>query len=320
MKPEHQPTLDQPTPDRAVANATFIVETAVREPRLQPIVQAFFDAASNTISYVVHDPASLACAIIDSVLDFDAASGKTATRSAQVLVDYVRLHGLKTAWLLETHVHADHLSAAPWLQAQLGGTLAIGRGIVEVQKVFATVFNAEAEFARDGSQFDRLFDDGDAFELGALAGCVLSVPGHTPACSAYVIGDAIFLGDTLFMPDYGTARCDFPGGSASVLYQSVQRVFALPSAGRTFACHDYLAPGREHYAWESSIGAQRAANVHVHSGVAETAFVAMRRARDATLPMPKLLLPAVQVNMRAGQLPPPEANGTRYLKLPLNQF
>ena len=306
--------------DAALQSATAIIKGALAEPRLQPVVKAFFDTASNTICYVVHDPATLACAIIDSVLDFDTATGKTSTRAAQQLIDYVNLHGLQTQWLLETHVHADHLSAAPWLQKRLGGRVAIGREIVQVQEVFGSVFNAEPGFARDGSQFDRLFDDGASFEMGALFTCVLAVPGHTPACSAYIIGDAIFLGDTLLMPDYGSARCDFPGGSASQLYQSIQRLFSLPDASRTFICHDYLAPGRESYAWESSIGAQKRANVHVRAGVTHAEFVAMRQARDATLPMPKLLLPAVQVNMRAGQLPPPEDNGVRYLKLPLDQF
>ncbi|MDV2449975.1 MBL fold metallo-hydrolase [Xanthomonas hortorum] len=283
-----------------------------------PHVKTFFDAATFTASHVVRDPRSSACAIIDSVLDFDMASGRTATGAAAALAQYVREEGLEVQWLLETHAHADHLSAAPWLQQHVGGQLAIGERITSVQDTFGSVFNAGAEFKRDGSQFDHLFADGAAFTIGNLQAIALHVPGHTPACMAYVIGDAVFPGDTLFMPDYGTARCDFPGGSARQLYRSVQRLLGLPDATRVFLCHDYKATDRDHFAWETTIGAQRTANVHVHEGVSEVMFVEMREKRDATLPMPRLLLPSVQVNMRAGHLPEPDDNGVRYLKLPVD--
>lgn len=283
-----------------------------------PHVATFFDPATFTASHVVRDPGSSACAIIDSVLDFEMASGRTATGSAEALAQYVRDQGLQVQWLLETHAHADHLSAAPWLQQHLGGQLAIGERIRSVQDTFGSIFNAGAEFRRDGSQFDHLFADGEAFTIGHLQAVALHVPGHTPACMAYVIGDAVFAGDTLFMPDYGTARCDFPGGSAGQLYRSIQRLLMLPDATRVFVCHDYKAAGRDYFAWETTIGAQRSANVHVHEGVCETEFVEMRDKRDATLPMPRLLLPSVQVNMRAGHLPPPDDNGVHYLKLPLD--
>ncbi|WP_316695649.1 MBL fold metallo-hydrolase [Xanthomonas hydrangeae] len=283
-----------------------------------PHVRTFFDPATFTASHVVRDPCSSACAIIDSVLDFDMASGRTATGSVTALAQYVREEGLEVQWLLETHAHADHLSAAPWLQQHVGGQLAIGERITSVQDTFGSVFNAGAEFKRDGSQFDHLFADGAAFTIGNLQAIALHVPGHTPACMAYVIGDAVFPGDTLFMPDYGTARCDFPGGSARQLYRSVQRLLGLPDATRVFLCHDYKATDRDHFAWETTIGAQRTANVHVHQGVSEVMFVEMREKRDATLPMPRLLLPSVQVNMRAGHLPEPDDNGVRYLKLPVD--
>lgn len=221
-------------------------------------------------------------------------------------------------WILETHVHADHLSAAPYIQRQLGGRLAIGEHITVVQRTFGTLFNAESGFATDGSQFDHLLKDGDRFSVGGIQAQALHTPGHTPACMTYLIGDAAFVGDTLFMPDYGTARCDFPGGDARTLYRSIRRLFALPDATRLFMCHDYKAPGREHFLYQTSVGEERAHNVHVHEGISEDEFVAMRQARDATLGMPALILPSVQVNMRAGQLPPAEANGTRYLKIPLN--
>ncbi|SYZ51359.1 MBL fold metallo-hydrolase [Xanthomonas arboricola pv. juglandis] len=246
------------------------------------------------------------------------ASGRTATDSAAALVQYVRDEGLQVQWLLETHAHADHLSAAPWLQQQVGGQLAVGAHITRVQDTFGNIFNAGADFNRDGSQFDHLFADGAAFAIGNLQAVALHVPGHTPACMAYVIGDAVFPGDTLFMPDYGTARCDFPGGSARQLYRSIQRLLGLPDATRVFVCHDYKAAGRDRFAWETTIGAQRSANVHVHEGVSEDMFVEMREKRDATLPMPRLLLPSVQVNMRAGHMPAPDDNGVRYLKLPLD--
>ncbi|MGW8340340.1 MBL fold metallo-hydrolase [Xanthomonas axonopodis pv. khayae] len=283
-----------------------------------PHVATFFDPVTFTASHVVRDPGSLACAIIDSVLDFDMASGRTATGSAEALAHYVRDEALQVQWHLETHAHADHLSAAPWLQQQVGGQLAIGERITAVQQTFGSLFNAGKEFSRDGSQFDHLFADGAAFTIGHLHAVALHVPGHTPACMAYVIGDALFSGDTLFMPDYGTARCDFPGGSARQLYRSIQRLLKLPDATRVFVCHDYKAAGRDHFAWETTIGAQRSANVHLHEGVSEADFVQMRETRDATLPMPRLLLPSVQVNMRAGHLPTPEDNGVRYLKLPLD--
>ncbi|MCK7595554.1 MBL fold metallo-hydrolase [Pseudomarimonas salicorniae] len=311
----------QPQPDMhdaALAAAEAQIRHALADPAARPEVAAFFDEATNTVSYVVHDPATREAALIDSVLDFDPASGHTAHDSARRLVEHVRDHGLSVRWLLETHAHADHLSAAPWLRAQVGGELAIGRGITEVQEVFGKVFNAEPAFSRDGSQFDRLFADGDCFRLGHIDCRVLHVPGHTPACLAYVIGEALFVGDTLFMPDYGTARCDFPGGSARTLYRSIRRLLSLPEAARVFLCHDYKAPGRDQYHWETTVGAQRTGNVHVRDGIDEEHFVAMREARDATLSMPRLILPSVQVNMRAGQLPPAEDNGVTYLKLPLN--
>lgn len=297
-----------------------MIAAALADPRMRPEVVSFFDPATFTVSHVLHDPASGKAAIIDSVLDFDPASGRTGTASAQQLVDHVRQRGLEVEWLLETHVHADHLSAAPWLQQQLGGRIAIGSAVSKVQQVFAEVFHAEPEFARDGSQFDRLWSDGDAFAVGGIAAMVLHVPGHTPACVAYAIGDAVFVGDTLFMPDYGSARCDFPGGDARKLYQSVRRLLALPEATRMYLCHDYKAPGRDEYCWQTSVAGQRAANIHLREGIDEASFVAMREARDATLPMPRLLLPSVQVNMRAGRMPPAEANGVSYLKLPLDQF
>ena len=281
-------------------------------------VQAFFDPASSTYSYVVSDPATAQCAIIDSVLDYDAAAGRTATASADRLIAYVRERGLSVQWLLETHVHADHLSAAPYLKAALGGQLAIGEQIRLVQNTFGKLFNAGSEFAVDGRQFDQLFSDGQAFQIGSLHARALHTPGHTPACMTYLIGDAAFVGDTLFMPDYGTARCDFPGGDARALYRSIARLFALPDSTRLFMCHDYLAPGREQHQYQTTVAEQRAHNVHVHEGIDEQTFVAMRQARDASLGMPALMLPAVQVNMRAGHLPPAEDNGVHYLKVPLN--
>ena len=284
----------------------------------KPEVTGFFDEATNTISYVAVDPASRCCALIDSVLDFDPASGRTDRRSADRMIAFVREHGLKAQWILETHVHADHLSAAPYLKQELGGELAIGRHITVVQEVFGKVFNAGTEFQRDGSQFDHLFEDGERFRLGGIEARALHTPGHTPACMTYVIGDAAFVGDTLFMPDYGTARCDFPGGDARELYRSIRKIFALPDETRLFLCHDYKAPGRDEFRWETTVGEEKRLNVHVHEGVSEDEFVAMRTARDRTLGMPKLILPSVQVNMRAGELPPPEDDGKRYLKIPLD--
>ncbi len=281
-------------------------------------IVAFFDAATSTYSYVVSDPASRRCAIIDAVLDYDAAAGRTSHAGADRLIAHVRDTGLTLEWLLETHVHADHLSAAAYLKRQLGGRLAIGQRVTEVQQTFAELFNAGGEFATDGRQFDRLLGDGERFSIGSLSAQAIHTPGHTSACMTYLIGDAAFIGDTLFMPDYGTARCDFPGGDARTLYRSIQRLFALPDATRLYLCHDYKGPGREQQQYLTSVAEQRAHNVHVHDGIDEDSFVAMRQARDAELAMPALILPAVQVNMRGGELPPAESNGTRYLKIPLN--
>ncbi|QNU62182.1 MBL fold metallo-hydrolase [Vreelandella titanicae] len=286
----------------------------------RPIVTHFFDEPTNTFSYVVQDPDSRACAIIDSVLDFDYAAGRTDVRSANTIIAFIREHDLDVVWILETHVHADHLSAAPYLHEQLGGKTGIGANIVKVQEIFGKAFNAGSEFARDGSQFDALFEEGDTFTVGQLQGRVLHTPGHTPACLTYVVGDAAFVGDTLFMPDYGTARCDFPGGDARTLYHSIQKVLALPEQTRLFLCHDYKAPGRDTFQHETSVAEQRSENVHVHEGISEDEFVKMRTERDATLGMPRLIIPSVQVNMRAGELPPAEENGTVYLKVPLNFF
>ncbi|TDV99059.1 glyoxylase-like metal-dependent hydrolase (beta-lactamase superfamily II) [Halomonas alkaliantarctica] len=286
----------------------------------RPIVTHFFDEPTNTFSYVVQDPDSRACAIIDSVLDFDYAAGRTDVRSADNIIAFIREHDLDVVWILETHVHADHLSAAPYLHEQLGGKTGIGANIVKVQEIFGKAFNAGSEFARDGSQFDALFEEGDTFTVGQLQGRVLHTPGHTPACLTYVVGDAAFVGDTLFMPDYGTARCDFPGGDARTLYHSIQKVLALPEQTRLFLCHDYKAPGRDTFQHETSVAEQVNENVHVHKGISEDEFVKMRTERDATLGMPRLIIPSVQVNMRAGELPPAEENGTVYLKVPINFF
>ncbi|MTI97250.1 MAG: MBL fold metallo-hydrolase [Marinobacter adhaerens] len=285
-----------------------------------PIVQHFFDEPTNTFSYVVRDPDSQACVILDSVLDFDYAAGKTDVRSADEIIEYIRNNDLRVEWILETHVHADHLSAAPYLHEQLGGKTGIGAHIRDVQEIFGKAFNAGTEFQRDGSQFDKLFKEGDTFAIGGLEGRVLHTPGHTPACLTYVIGDAAFVGDTLFMPDFGTARCDFPGGDARILYQSIQKVLALPAEIRIFLCHDYKAPGRDEYQHMTTVAEQRAENIHVHEGVSEEEFVKMRTERDATLDMPRLILPSVQVNMRAGHMPPAEDNGQVYLKVPVNLF
>lgn len=284
---------------------------------MHPDVTAFFDEPTNTVSYVVKDPASDACAIVDSVLDFDNAAGRTGTESADEIIAHVRERGLQVEWLLETHVHADHLSAAPYLQRELGGKIGIGENIRVVQDTFGKIFNAGTEFQRDGSQFDRLFREQDRFQIGGLTGFVLHTPGHTPACLTYVIGDAAFVGDTLFMPDFGTARCDFPGGSAEVMWDSVQKILSLPDATRIFVGHDYKAPGREVYAWETTVGEQKARNVHIAGNTMED-FVKTREARDRTLGMPKLIIPSIQVNMRAGRMPPAEDNGTVYLKVPVN--
>ncbi|MGC3937541.1 MBL fold metallo-hydrolase [Roseobacter sp. EG26] len=287
---------------------------------MSPHVNAFFDAATNTVSYVVQDPQGSSCAIVDSVLDFDHASGRTNTTSADNVISFVETNGLQVQWILETHVHADHLSAAPYLQDKLGGKIGIGDQITEVQNTFGKVFNEGTEFQRDGSQFDRLFGDGDSFHIGQMRADVMHTPGHTPACMTYVLGDAAFVGDTLFMPDFGTARCDFPGGSAHDLYRSIQRILSLPDDTRIFVGHDYKAPGREEFAWETTVGAQKTRNVHIGQGQDEDSFVEMRQARDATLGMPKLILPSLQVNMRAGNMPEPDQNGDVMLKLPINKL
>jgi glyoxylase-like metal-dependent hydrolase (beta-lactamase superfamily II) len=284
----------------------------------KPIVTTFFDEPTFTATHVVADPKTGAAAIIDSVLDFDPASGRTSPASADAIIDHVKADRLSVEWILETHVHADHLSAAPYLKKALGGRIGVGSKIATVQKTFGDIFNAEPEFRRDGGQFDALFDDGAGFKVGSIESRVIHTPGHTPACVTYVIGDAAFVGDTLFMPDYGTARCDFPGGDAATLYRSIQKIFALPDKTRLFMCHDYKATGRDYFAWETTVEEERAWNVHVGRGVSEADFVRMRTARDKTLSMPRLILPSVQVNMRAGEFPPPDTNGVRYLKLPLN--
>lgn len=287
---------------------------------MQPEVVAFFDEDTFTVSYLVGDPETGRAAIIDSVLDFDHASGRTRHVSADRIVAHVAQHDLKVDWVLETHVHADHVSASDYLKHKVGGRSAIGEHVRVVQNAFARIFNTGPGFTPDGKQFDHLFKDGDSFKIGNLPARVIHTPGHTPACITYLIGDAAFVGDTLFMPDYGTARCDFPGGDAAVLYRSIRKLFALPPETRVFLCHDYKAPGRNEYRWETTIGAQRAKNVHIHEGISEAEFVAMRTGRDQTLSMPKLILPSVQINMRAGILPEPESNGVRYLKLPVDGF
>ncbi len=284
---------------------------------MKPQNEAFFDEATWTVSYVVYDQPGGHCAIVDSVLDYDAKSGRTSTRSASRLIEFVQGHSLTVDWILETHAHADHLSAAHYLRKKLGGRIAIGAGITQVQDVFKGIFHLEPEFRPDGSQFDHLFQDGEAFRIGQLQAQAVAVPGHTPACMAYQVEDAVFVGDTLFMPDVGTARCDFPGGNAHTLYQSVRKLLSLPPETRLFMCHDYPPAGRA-AAWECTVQDQRAHNIHVHDGVTETAFVELRQRRDATLDMPVLILPSVQVNIRAGELPPAEANGVSYLKIPLN--
>lgn len=287
---------------------------------MHPHVSAFFDTATNTISYVVKDPDSACCAVIDSVLDFDHASGRTDTKSADDIVAYVKSNNLDVVWLLESHVHADHLSAAPYLQKELGGKIGIGENITMIQDTFGKVFNEGTEFQRDGSQFDQLFSSGDSFDIGTLRGDVMHTPGHTPACLTYVIGDAAFVGDTLFMPDFGTARCDFPGGSSKDLYQSIQKILSLPDDTRIFVGHDYKAPGRDTYAWETTVGEQKAMNVHIGQDADQQSFVQMRDARDATLAMPKLIIPSLQVNMRAGHMPEPDDDGDIFLKLPINKL
>ena len=282
-----------------------------------PEVKGFFDQDSGTISYVVHDRSSKEAAVIDSVLDFDYASGTIGYELADDIIGYVQAQNLNVSWHIETHVHADHLSAAPYLQDRLGGKIMISKQITAVQKIFGKVFNAGTEFERDGSQFDRLLEDGDSYALGQLTGYAIHTPGHTPACMAHVIGDAVFVGDTLFMPDGGTARADFPGGDARTLYQSIHTILALPEDTRLFVCHDYMPGGRE-VAWQSTVAEQKQKNIHIGGGISEDAFVEMRETRDASLSMPKLIMPSIQVNMRAGHLPPGEDNGEVYLKVPVS--
>lgn len=284
---------------------------------MKPNVKTFFDEATFTATHVVWDPGTRAAAIIDSVKDYDPKSGRSATGSADAVIAYVKERDLTVAWILETHVHADHLTAAPYLKEKLGGRIGIGARIDAVQGVFKKVFNVEADFATDGRQFDHLFEDGEAFQIGELKGIVLHTPGHTPACVSYVVADTAFVGDTLFMPDFGTARCDFPGGDARQLFRSIQRILSLPPDTRLFMCHDYAPNGRG-YEWETTVAAEREKNIHVHSGITEDDFVAMRSERDKQLSMPVLILPSVQVNMRAGELPPAEDNGTHYLKIPVD--
>jgi glyoxylase-like metal-dependent hydrolase (beta-lactamase superfamily II) len=303
--------------DRSLQQAIAQVQ-AVQSGQVQtPQVKAFFDEPTFTASYVVSDPATGKAAIIDSVMNFDPASGRTSFESADAIVAHVEAEALSIEWILETHAHADHLSAAPYLQEKLGGRLAIGRAITTVQDAFGKIFNEGTEFARDGSQFDRLLDDGDVLAIGEIPLIALYVPGHTPADMAYVVGDALFAGDTVFMPDYGSARTDFPGGDARQLYRSIHKLLALPPETRLFMCHDYKAPGRAEYAWETTVAEERAHNVHVGGGISEDDYVAMREARDAKLSIPRLLLPAIQVNIRAGRFPPAEANGVCYLRIPV---
>ena len=284
---------------------------------MTPTIQSFFDPATWTVSYVVYEKEGSACVIIDSVLDYDPKSGRTRTTSADKLISFVQEKNLQVEWILETHTHADHLSAAHYLKKKMGGKIAIGAAITNVQDVFKRIFHLEPEFRSDGHQFDHLLQDGETFAIGALTVEALSVHGHTPACMAYRIGDAVFVGDTLFMPDVGTARCDFPGGDAHTLYRSIRKLLSLPAETRLFMCHDY-PPGSRSAAWETTVAEQRAKNIHVHDGVSVDEFVKMRTERDATLEMPVLILPSVQVNIRAGEMPPPEDNGVSYLKIPIN--
>lgn len=285
---------------------------------VKPEVKGFFDTATHTITYVVQDPATKACAIVDSVMDIDYAAGRITSAHADDVIAYVQAHDLTVEWLIETHVHADHLSAAPYIQGKLGGKIGIGQNITLVQETFGKVFNEGTEFQRDGSQFDRLFVDGDSYQVGQMVCFVLHTPGHTPACMTHVMGDAAFVGDTLFMPDFGTARCDFPGGSAEMLFESIQKLLALPDEMRIFVGHDYLPKGREAFVWETTVAAQKAANIHVGGNASKEAFVDMRTTRDAQLDMPKLIIPSLQVNMRAGELPPADDSGKRFLKVPVN--
>ena len=286
---------------------------------MNPTIQSFFHEPTFTVSYLVSDPDSRKAAIVDPVLDFDPKSGRTGHKSADGILAAAAAGGMEIAWILETHVHADHLSAAAYLKEKTGARTGIGVAVSEVQRYFKPVFNA-TDLEPDGRQFDRLFADGDRLLIGSLELQVMHTPGHTPACISYLAGDAVIVGDTLFMPDYGTARCDFPGGNARQLYRSIRRLLALPPATRIFLCHDYKAPGRDHFVWETTVAEQRARNIHIHDGIDEAAFVAMREGRDKTLDMPALIIPSIQVNMRAGQMPPPDSNGTVYLRMPLNRL
>lgn len=286
---------------------------------MNPTIQSFFHEPTFTVSYLVIDPGSRKAAIVDPVLDFDPKSGHTGHKTADGILAAAAADGIEIAWILETHVHADHLSAAAYLKEKTGARTGIGVAVSDVQRHFKPVFNA-ADLEPDGRQFDRLFADGDRVPIGSLEAQVMHTPGHTPACISYLVGDAVIVGDTLFMPDYGTARCDFPGGSARQLYRSIRRLLALPPATRILLCHDYKAPGRDHFVWETTVAEQRARNIHIHDGVDEAAFVAMREGRDRTLDMPALIIPSIQVNMRAGQMPAPDSNGTVYLRLPLNRL
>ncbi|MFB0612492.1 MBL fold metallo-hydrolase [Aurantiacibacter poecillastricola] len=304
--------------DEALTRASAQIARARADETRRPTIAGFFDEATHTITYVVSDPATKEAAIIDSVLDYAPNSGRTSHGSADLVIEYVEANDLAVTWLIETHAHADHISAAPYLQEKLGGKLAIGKDIVRVQDVFGKLFNAGTEFERDGSQFDHLFTDGETFAVGELEGIALHVPGHTPADMAFIIGDAAFVGDTIFMPDFGTARADFPGGDARQLYRSIRRLLSLPADTRLFMCHDYKAPGRDEYAWETTVRQQREENVHVKDSVSEDDFVKMRTGRDRTLDMPQLIMPSVQVNIRGGRLPEPEDNGVSYIKIPVN--
>ncbi len=288
--------------------------------QLKPIVQDFFDDATNTFSYVVSDPTSKKCAIIDSVLDYDPASATTTTTHADQIIEYVQREGLSVQWILETHVHADHMTASQYLKEQLGGQIAMSNKIAVVQETFSAIYNLDIKYFNSHQSFDYLFDDYEHFQIGELQAYNIPTPGHTPACLSYVIGDAVFVGDTLFMPDYGTARCDFPKGSASILFDSVQRLYELPEHTRVFLCHDYKPEGRDHYVCETDIKTQKTSNIHLKQDTPKQQFVEMRQQRDATLAMPKLILPSIQVNMDGGKFPEPEANGIRYLKLPFNYF
>ena len=285
---------------------------------MKPDVTAFFDEATFTASFVVAEPEGSHCAVIDPVLDYDPKSGRTQTRSADQIIDHVSSRNLTVDWLIETHAHADHLTATPYIKSKLGGRSAIGEHITGVQEIFKGVFNLEDEFPTDGSQFDHLFKDGETYKIGDMDARAIHTPGHTPACMTHIIGDAAFVGDTLFMPDFGTARTDFPGGDAATLYQSIQRILALPPETRIFVCHDYKAPGRDQFAWETTVADEKAKNLHVRDGIDQGAFVEMRTTRDATLDFPVLILPSVQVNIRAGEMPPPEGNGISYIKIPIN--